>query len=42
KPAFTARCVLRTAVADAVGFSLGTLEVVRTADEDKIVGHLGP
>lgn len=42
KPAFTARCVLRTAVADAVGFSLGTLEVVRTADEDKVVGHLGP
>jgi endonuclease-8 len=29
-------------VADAVGFSLGIVEVVRTADEDKIVGHLGP
>lgn len=42
KPGFTARCVLRTAVADAVGFSLGIVEVVRTADEDKIVGHLGP
>jgi endonuclease-8 len=42
KPGFTARCVLRTAVADAVGFSLGIIEVVRTADEDKIVGHLGP
>jgi len=42
KPAFTARCVLRTAVADVVGFSLGILEVVRTADEDRIVGHLGP
>lgn len=42
KPAFMARCVLRTAVADAVGFSLGILEVVRTADEDKVVGHLGP
>ena len=26
---FTARCVLRTAAADAVGFSLGILEVVR-------------
>ena len=24
KPGFTARCVLRTAAADAVGFSLGT------------------
>ena len=42
KPGFTARCVLRTAAADAVGFSLGILEVVRTADEDTIVGHLGP
>jgi endonuclease-8 len=42
KPGFTARCVLRTARADAVGFSLGIVEVVRTADEDTIVGHLGP
>jgi endonuclease-8 len=42
KPGFTARCVLRTAAADAVGFSLGIVEVVRTADEDSIVGHLGP
>ncbi|MDQ0822817.1 endonuclease-8 [Arthrobacter sp. V4I6] len=42
KPGFTARCVLRTATADAVGFSLGILEVVRTSEEDSIVGHLGP
>lgn len=42
KPGFTARCVLRTAAADAVGFSLGILEVVRTADEHMVVGHLGP
>ena len=42
KPGFTARCVLRTAAADAVGFSLGVLEVIKTADEDKAVGHLGP
>jgi endonuclease-8 len=42
KPGFTARCVLRTAAADAVGFSLGILEVVATADEDSVVGHLGP
>jgi endonuclease-8 len=42
KPGFTARCVLRTAAADAVGFSLGILEVVRTSDEDSVVGHLGP
>jgi endonuclease VIII len=42
KPGFTARCVLRTAAADAVGFSLGIVEVVATADEDSIVGFLGP
>jgi endonuclease-8 len=42
KPGFTARCVLRTASADAVGFSLGLLEVIPTADEDSVVGHLGP
>ncbi|MFK0008495.1 DNA-formamidopyrimidine glycosylase family protein [Paenarthrobacter sp. NPDC090520] len=42
RPGHTARCVLRTAVADAVGFSLGILEVVPTGEEDKIVGHLGP
>ncbi|WP_427004998.1 DNA-formamidopyrimidine glycosylase family protein [Pseudarthrobacter sp. H2] len=42
KPGFTARCVLRTAAADAVGFSLGILEVIRTAEEDSVVGHLGP
>ncbi|HJW00112.1 MAG TPA: DNA-formamidopyrimidine glycosylase family protein [Arthrobacter sp.] len=42
KPGFTARCVLRTAAADAVGFSLGIVEVVRTEDEGTIVGHLGP
>jgi endonuclease VIII len=42
KPGFTARCVLRTPVADAVGFSLGQLEVIKTSDEDKAVGFLGP
>lgn len=42
KPGFTARCVLRTATADAVGFSLGILEVVRTSEEDAVVGDLGP
>lgn len=42
KPGFTARCVLRTPMADAVGFSLGLLEVIRTADEHTVVGHLGP
>jgi endonuclease-8 len=42
KPGYTARCVLRTPVADAVGFSLGIVEVVATAEEDSIVGFLGP
>lgn len=42
KPGHTARCILRTTDADVVGFSLGTLEVVATADEDRIVGYLGP
>ncbi|MBT8159980.1 MULTISPECIES: Fpg/Nei family DNA glycosylase [Arthrobacter] len=42
KPGHTARCVLRTATADVVGFSLGILEVIPTADEDHVVGHLGP
>ncbi|MDQ1595314.1 MAG: endonuclease, partial [Arthrobacter pascens] len=42
KPGFTARCVLRTPVADAVGFSLGLLEVIKTSEEDKAVGYLGP
>jgi endonuclease-8 len=42
KPGHTARCVLRTATADVVGFSLGILEVVPTPDESRVVGHLGP
>lgn len=42
KPGHTARCVLRTATADVVGFSLGILEVLPTPDEHRAVGHLGP
>ncbi len=42
KPGHTARCVLRTATADVVGFSLGVLEVIPTPDESRAVGHLGP
>jgi endonuclease VIII len=42
KPGHTARCVLRTAAADVVGFSLGVLEVIPTRDEPHTVGHLGP
>ena len=42
KPAYLARGVLSTASKTAVGFELGLLEVVPTASEDSIVGHLGP
>ncbi|MGG5172665.1 DNA-formamidopyrimidine glycosylase family protein [Pseudarthrobacter sp. J1738] len=42
KPGHTARCVLRTAESDVVGFSLGILEVIPTAAEEKTLGHLGP
>lgn len=42
KPAHTARIVLGTATATAVGFSLGTLQVLPRGGEDQAVGHLGP
>jgi endonuclease-8 len=42
RPDHTARLVLRTATHEAVGFSLGITEVVPTAREDEVVGHLGP
>lgn len=42
KPAYSARVILGTATQTAVGFELGLLEVVPTASEDSIVGHLGP
>ena len=41
KPAFTARVVLRTASTEAVGFQV-ILDLVRTSQEDELVGHLGP
>ena len=42
RPAHQARVVLSTADWVAVGFSLGITEVLRRADEDTAVGHLGP
>lgn len=42
KPGFTARLVLATADAEAVGFSLGLVEVLRRADEHTAIDHLGP
>lgn len=42
RPAFTARVVLQTPLATAVGFSLGTLEVLPETLVGNAVGHLGP
>lgn len=41
RPAHTARAVLRTAGHEAIGFSV-VLDLVDTAAEDTLVGHLGP
>lgn len=41
-PAFEIRAVLATADATAVGYRLPVLELLRTADEARVVGHLGP
>lgn len=42
RPAHQARVVLETATTQAVGFSLGTVELVRRSEESAVVGHLGP
>ncbi|MCZ2402825.1 Fpg/Nei family DNA glycosylase [Paenarthrobacter sp. Z7-10] len=42
RPAYTARCILGTDAATAVGFSLGLLEVLTPEQEREAVGHLGP
>jgi endonuclease-8 len=42
RPAHEARVVLRTEGREAVGFALGIVELIPTADESGIVGHLGP
>jgi endonuclease-8 len=42
RPPHEARVVLRTAERVAVGFALGITEVVPRAQEDDVVGHLGP
>jgi endonuclease-8 len=41
-PDHQVRLVLTTAEWVAVGFRLGTVEVLATSDEDSAVGHLGP
>jgi endonuclease-8 len=42
RPAHTARVVLETDSAVAIGFSLGVVELFDRADEGSAVGHLGP
>jgi endonuclease-8 len=42
RPAHHIRVVLRTADAVAVGYHLHDLALVPTAEEDRLVGHLGP
>jgi len=42
RPGYQARVLLRTQPWVAVGFDLGAVDVVRRADEERLVGHLGP
>ena len=42
RPAHQARVVLATATHQAVGFSLGIVELIPTSQESDVVGHLGP
>lgn len=42
RPAFQARAVLQTASATSIGFELGITELIPTAEEQTVVGHLGP
>jgi endonuclease VIII len=41
-PAFEARAVLETELWQAVGFRLPVIDLIPTADEEEVVGHLGP
>lgn len=42
RPAHLARVVLDAPGVQAVGFELGLLELIRTTEEEDVVGHLGP
>ncbi|MGA8255248.1 MAG: DNA-formamidopyrimidine glycosylase family protein [Nocardioides sp.] len=42
RPAYQARVVLGVDGADAVGFSLGMVDLLPTSEEHTVVGHLGP
>ncbi|MBT2407462.1 nuclear transport factor 2 family protein [Streptomyces sp. ISL-87] len=41
-PAHEIRAILGTPAHTAVGYRLPVLELLRTSDEDRVVGHLGP
>ncbi|MEU9237180.1 Fpg/Nei family DNA glycosylase [Streptomyces subrutilus] len=41
-PDYEIRAILGTAEHTAVGYRLPVLELIRTADEERVVGHLGP
>lgn len=42
RPAYQARIILETERWQAVGFELGTLEILRISEEEDAVGYLGP
>ena len=42
RPEFKARAIVGNESVTAVGFELGLFEVVRTAEEERVVGYLGP
>jgi endonuclease-8 len=42
RPEHTVRAVLETREWQTVGYLLGVVDLVRTVDEDTLVGHLGP
>ncbi|MFD5226426.1 DNA-formamidopyrimidine glycosylase family protein [Microbacterium sp. NPDC058342] len=41
-PAFKVRAIVGTGTREAVGVDIAEVKVVRTRDEDELVGHLGP
>lgn len=41
-PSYKARCVLKNADFQAIGFEMAFLQVIHTVEEPAVVGHLGP
>ncbi|PZQ90445.1 MAG: DNA glycosylase [Leifsonia xyli] len=42
RPAHQVRAVLTSGDTQSIGFELGVLEVLPTAEEERVIGHLGP